>query len=448
VIKYNIIMSIKRLILLTLLFNIGCSETTVSSSPDSTLDLIEFEGTGEDTSEDLNDLSEPSDLGDLTSTDTEELGTGSDLPSGDQQEDLMDMGQDLSQETDLLNEDQHTSMDAADINTEETLDLAPEPTPLPLCINEFMPQNNTTLEVDAATPDWIELHNPTDADVLLDGWTITDDKDIPDMHLLAGGLSVPPGGFLLLYPDSLPELGPEHLSFSLDVEGDDVALFAPDGQGSIVNYGTVDGDIAVARRWDCCDEPLCWEFLFSGTPGTSNGIPPTLESTLIPTGSLWQYNDTGESLPDNWNTDEFDASAWPEGAAPLGFGDDYIVTEISYGDDELNKHITTYFRRTLETDDPSEIIQLVMGVLFDDGVVIHLNGDEIMRLNMSSGFIDPDDLASIPVDSETEGLYTEFFIVPELLESGTNILSGEVHQITTNSSDLGFDLYVTATILQ
>ncbi len=43
-------------------------------------------------------------------------------------------------------------------------------------ITEFMAVNNTTLQdEDAAYSDWIEVYNPTDAPVNLDGWRLTDD---------------------------------------------------------------------------------------------------------------------------------------------------------------------------------------------------------------------------------------------------------------------------------
>src|SRR5689334_10470500 len=45
-----------------------------------------------------------------------------------------------------------------------------------LCINELSPNTRISfLDEEGVPSDWIELHNPTDADVALDGWTITDD---------------------------------------------------------------------------------------------------------------------------------------------------------------------------------------------------------------------------------------------------------------------------------
>lgn len=147
--------------------------------------------------------------------------------------------------------------------------------PLELCINEFMPDNGAALvNEDTTTPDWIELHNPGPADIALDGWTLSDEADTPAKHILTGGLVLPVGGFLLLFADALPELGPQHLSFSLSAAGGEVGVYAPDGRGQRIVYGVVSQDFSVARQPDCCTEAGCIQFLFRGTPGATNGAPP------------------------------------------------------------------------------------------------------------------------------------------------------------------------------
>ncbi len=51
----------------------------------------------------------------------------------------------------------------------------------PLLINELMAVNDDVLaDEDGDFPDWIEIHNPTDTAVGLDGWHLTDDDAEPD----------------------------------------------------------------------------------------------------------------------------------------------------------------------------------------------------------------------------------------------------------------------------
>ena len=70
-------------------------------------------------------------------------------------------------------------------------------------INEFMPSNQSTITDEAgAYPDWIELYNPGSRDVDLGGWFMSDDLENPDKSVLSDELSIPAGGFLLLWADS------------------------------------------------------------------------------------------------------------------------------------------------------------------------------------------------------------------------------------------------------
>jgi hypothetical protein len=144
--------------------------------------------------------------------------------------------------------------------------------PLPLCINEFMPDTVVSvLDEDGEAADWIELHNPTGEDVALAGWAVTDDPADPRKHLLSDELVVESGGFLVLWADDQAERGPTHLGFALSDEGEAVALFAPTGDGSVVWFGPVGNDLAVGRVTDCCVTEGCFGYTFMGTPGSSNG---------------------------------------------------------------------------------------------------------------------------------------------------------------------------------
>jgi hypothetical protein len=100
-----------------------------------------------------------------------------------------------------------------------------------LHINELMASNGSlTLDPDddEATPDWIELYNAGSVDVSLEGLTITDDLEVPDLHTL-GDVTVPAGGFVVLLADGAPDRGPTHLGFQLSSEGEAVGLYGPDG---------------------------------------------------------------------------------------------------------------------------------------------------------------------------------------------------------------------------
>ncbi|MDP2312772.1 MAG: lamin tail domain-containing protein [Pseudomonadota bacterium] len=315
--------------------------------------------------------------------------------------------------------------------------------PLELCINEFMVDNESSLQDETlAWPDWIELHNPGNTRVELDGWSLTDTRADPDKHVLTGGLAVAPGGFTVLWADDLPAVGVDHLAFRLGVDGGEVALYAPDGRGSVVTYGELAADFSVARVPDCCEGEGCLAFDFRGTPGVTNVEPVYEDVPLLPTGSTWKYWDAGVNPGAGWEQPGFDDAAWASGAAPLGYGDAHQVTVVSYGADPALKHTTTWFRTSFAAPD-IELASLAMGVLRDDGAVVYLNGVEIARDNLPEGDLADATFASASTGGTDETVYWEFDLAPGLVEPGTNTLAVALHQSSVDSSDLGFDLTLT-----
>lgn len=143
-----------------------------------------------------------------------------------------------------------------------------------LCLNELMPVNlGSVVDELGRKPDWLELHNPTGFDVPLDGWTLTNDPDKPDLQAL-DGLSVAAGGFLLLWADAHPELGATHLRFALDGVGGSVGLRDPNGHAVLLQYGEMESDTSIARVTDCCESADCFTFTYRGSPGASNEAAP------------------------------------------------------------------------------------------------------------------------------------------------------------------------------
>lgn len=139
-----------------------------------------------------------------------------------------------------------------------------------LVLNEFMASNSSTIaDASGAWPDWIELYNPTDAAVSLGGWSLTDDLLIPDKHVLDASLSVPAGGFLLLWADNDLDEGAAHIDFKLSADGEQLGLFAPDGTAlDSLEFGPQLTDLSTARQ---PDGAATWIVTDAPTPGESNG---------------------------------------------------------------------------------------------------------------------------------------------------------------------------------
>jgi hypothetical protein len=303
------------------------------------------------------------------------------------------------------------------------------PATLPICVNELMSGNEVAVtDETGATPDWFELHNPGDATVDLDGYVLLDDRDRFALH----GLTLAPRGFLVLWADGKPELGPTHVDFKLSGEGGVLSVYAPDGSGARLQYGAIAEDFALARTTDCCTGDGCWGYDFHGTPGVSNVPASYADVTLLDAGSTWAYWDRGTSPGDTWADPAFSDAAWARGAAPLGYGDSHVVTTVSYGSDAFTKHLTTWFRATFEGP-TTTLDYLSVELLRDDGAVVYLNGAEIVRSNLPEGALSSTTLASASVAAPEETAFTAYSLDPSLVRAGTNTLAVEVHQASVDS---------------
>jgi hypothetical protein len=160
-------------------------------------------------------------------------------------------------------------------------------------------------------------------------------------------------------------------------------------------------------------------------------------TSFINQGDEWKYLDAGILPGANWTSINFADNLWSSGAAQLGYGDGDEKTIVDYGPDVNNKFITTYFRKAFTVADPSTIDNIKASVLFDDGVVVYINGIEVFRNNMPVGTITNTTLAlqAIPVENE----FISFTIPVNLLVDGNNVISVEVHQNSPQSSDVSFD---------
>ena len=157
---------------------------------------------------------------------------------------------------------------------------------------------------------------------------------------------------------------------------------------------------------------------------------------MVQTGAIWKYSDVGADLTQAWRQGAYDDSAWSAGPAQLGHGDRDEATIVNYRGDVGNAYVTTYFRRTFDLTEVTPFRSLTISLLVDDGALAYLNGREIARINMPAGPIDYLTPASRTISDENA--FSEFQVSPDLLQSGTNTLAVEIHQVT-GSTDISFD---------
>ncbi|WP_258103274.1 CotH kinase family protein [Marinoscillum sp. MHG1-6] len=143
----------------------------------------------------------------------------------------------------------------------------------------------------------------------------------------------------------------------------------------------------------------------------------------------------------NWREVSYDDSAWSLGIGGFGYGD---------GDDstELNNILSVFLRKEFTVIDKNEIEKLILHIDYDDAFVAFINGAEIAR---SPGLNDQYPASGTLSTSQHEALMPTggspeaFSIDPaNLIISGTNVITVQVHNVDPTSSDLSSNVWLTA----
>jgi len=259
--------------------------------------------------------------------------------------------------------------------------------------------------------DWIELHNPNETSQSLDGYFLSDNLNNPLKWRFPQGTSIPSNGYLLVWADDFD-----------------------DGPGNVYTRESWPYDDFTTRHYH-----TNFKLSKSGEEVVLAQADISSTTTLITTGSFWKYLDDGSYLGSSWIENNYDDASWAEGQAELGYGDGDETTVVNYGDDSNQKHITTYFRKIFSVSDPNSVNDLIARLKRDDGAVVYLNGNEVIRSNISSGDITAETVASTAVSSDEEDAFYEYTIPSNDLVAGENCVAVEIHQISETSSDISFD---------
>ena len=162
------------------------------------------------------------------------------------------------------------------------------------------------------------------------------------------------------------------------------------------------------------------------------GTHSALAETVVRKDSEWRYlrGTTHASNPtDAWRQPGFDASAWPEGAAPFHYGDGVGGTTLG---DMQNLYSSVYARHEFEVASTVGIVGMDLALDYDDGVIVWLNGVEIARANAPSE--SPDGFAARGHESGTSEDFPLDEVV-DLLVSGNNVLAMQAFNVSLASTD-------------
>ena len=169
------------------------------------------------------------------------------------------------------------------------------------------------------------------------------------------------------------------------------------------------------------------------------------QGDVLPLQSEWKYWDQATPPVGNWQASEFDDRSWQTGAAPFGFGLDQR-TELRHGEIGEPQPMCYYFRKEFRIDDLQSISDLIFESYHDDGVVIYVNGQELVRrlVPLDAGHDTP-----AALDRRGQGRTASYTAIDKKhLKPGMNVVAVQVHQATEWSADLRFDLAISSDALK
>ncbi len=178
--------------------------------------------------------------------------------------------------------------------------------------------------------------------------------------------------------------------------------------------------------------------------GTTQEVTPPIAQwfPIVERGSVWRYQDErvdlySPAIP--FYHPDFNDSGWASGRARLGYGGDGEVTTIN-GGTSGSRRIASYYRQVFEIEDRRDVSGAAIEVARDDGVVIYINGIEVLRDNMPTGAIGFTTQALEAAGGADETTFFRFQIDTTMLKTGRNVVAVGLHQAAPTSSDLGLDL--------
>ena len=168
--------------------------------------------------------------------------------------------------------------------------------------------------------------------------------------------------------------------------------------------------------------------VFTVSPGSTNlsldagFISTCVEVALVPKNAIWKWHQP-TSAPANWNQPSFSDTTWASDFTPLGYGTSDAAGVIPVPNTAASLY-TTYTRLAFQVDEPGLFQQnLRLEVQRDDGVIVYVNGTEVLRSNVKTGTV----TANTPALGHNSSTVT-INIPKTLLVTGTNLLAVEIHE--------------------
>ncbi|NYJ21400.1 glycoside hydrolase family 16 protein [Glaciibacter psychrotolerans] len=165
-------------------------------------------------------------------------------------------------------------------------------------------------------------------------------------------------------------------------------------------------------------------------------------TTLIGFGSAdWSYF-RGTSAPAaTWTSSK--VAGWAAGKAPLGFGTNAGPLGTTLKNSFATKPLASYFQKSFTLPEvPAAGVALTTWA--DDGVIVYVNGKEVVRKNLPTGTIkDTSYATAAPQSTAAQAAKVTATIPASALKAGSNLISVQVQSNWRNTPNSTFDAQLT-----
>jgi PKD repeat protein len=184
----------------------------------------------------------------------------------------------------------------------------------------------------------------------------------------------------------------------------------------------------------------------SSAPVTVAAPTAPVDVAVVPAKSAWSWRFAPTAPNTAWKNRGFDASSWNVGSGTLGFGTTGLGTNIDVSGPAGSRPLTAYFIRQFNVASASKVSKLLLRTIADDGVVVYVNGTEVVRNSMPSGPVTFGTYATTGFRTAKAALNPVTANVPlSLLVDGVNTIAVETHLNYHATPDISFDLSAVAT---
>ncbi|WP_157811208.1 delta-60 repeat domain-containing protein [Microbacterium lacus] len=168
--------------------------------------------------------------------------------------------------------------------------------------------------------------------------------------------------------------------------------------------------------------------------------PEPASGVVVAAGSPWSYSFSSAPTPADWLQPAFDSTTWATGATPIGWGHAALGTTLDIS--QSPRPVTSYYRTALSLP-TLDFSALTFTTRADDGIIVYVNGVEVMRQNIDATVVTQTTYANTAPNAATAASTPFVADIPvSAFTSGTNTVAVEVHSNYRTTPSHSFDMSI------